>query len=117
MSDDCQVVAGTRMGPGAPSGYPTLKTLSLTAHLQLAGVEVFGQGSRKESLVLKVQVTCTTVATQRRCCCCCCCCRCLCCIVLRQHCIEKAPVKTVLSADGGSAIAVAAASAAAAAEG
>lgn len=48
---------GTRTGPGSPSGYPTLKTLTLTAHLQQAGVEVFGQGSRKESLILKVQVS------------------------------------------------------------
>ena len=52
-----QVVAGTRAGPGGPAGYPTLKTLSLTAQLQQASVEVFGQGSRKESLILKVQVT------------------------------------------------------------
>ncbi|KAA6417737.1 MAG: 5 -3 exoribonuclease 1, partial [Trebouxia sp. A1-2] len=50
-----QVLAGTRTGPGSPSGYPTLKTLTLTAHLQQAGVEVFGQGSRKESLILQVQ--------------------------------------------------------------
>lgn len=33
-----------------------MKTLSLTGELQHAGVEVFGQGSRKESLILKVQV-------------------------------------------------------------
>ena len=52
-----QVVAGTRTGPGSPPGYPTLKTLTLTAQLQQAGVEVFGQGSRKESLILKVQVS------------------------------------------------------------
>ena len=51
-----QVAAGTKLGPGGPPGYPTLKTLSLTAQLQQAGVEVFGQGSRKESLILKVQV-------------------------------------------------------------
>ena len=53
-----QVVKGTKLGPGGPAGYPTLKTLSLTAQLQQAGVEVFGQGSRKESLILKVQVCC-----------------------------------------------------------
>lgn len=47
---------GTKVGAGGPAGYPTLRTLTLTAHLQQAGVEVFGQGSRKESLILKVQV-------------------------------------------------------------
>ena len=55
-----QVVEGTKLGTGGPAGYPTLKTLTLTAQLQQAGVEVFGQGSRKESLILKVQVCYTT---------------------------------------------------------
>lgn len=51
-----QVVPGTKLGPGGPAGYPTLRTLTLTAQLQQAGVEAFGQPSRKESLILKVQV-------------------------------------------------------------
>ncbi|DBA92644.1 TPA: hypothetical protein ACH3X1_002861 [Trebouxia sp. C0004] len=59
-----QVLAGTRTGPGSPPGYPTLKTLTLTAHLQQAGVEVFGQGSRKESLILKVQDKMSDAVTQ-----------------------------------------------------
>ena len=56
---------GTRVGVGSPAGYPTLKTLVLTAALQHAGVEVFGQGSKKESLILQVvvsQITCTCVS-------------------------------------------------------
>lgn len=51
-----QVMAGTKLGVGSPAGYPTLKTLVVTAALQHAGVEVFGQGSKKESLILQVTV-------------------------------------------------------------
>lgn len=51
-----QVMSGTRVGVGSPAGYPTLKTLVVTPALQHAGVEVFGQGSKKESLILQVVV-------------------------------------------------------------
>lgn len=50
-------MAGTRVGVGSPAGYPTLKTLVVTPALQHAGVEVFGQGSKKESLILQVVVS------------------------------------------------------------
>jgi hypothetical protein len=38
------------------AGYPTLRTLSVAPELRHAGVEVLGQASKKESLVLAVKV-------------------------------------------------------------
>ncbi len=40
-------------------GYPTLRTLGVTAALKMAAVEVLGQPSKKESLVLTVKVGAT----------------------------------------------------------
>lgn len=37
-------------------GYPTLKTLAVTPSLKPVGVEVLGQASKKDSLVLQVKV-------------------------------------------------------------
>ena len=51
-----QVVPGTRVGAGGPAGFPTLKTLALDSDVRMAGVEVFGQPSKKESLILLVKV-------------------------------------------------------------
>ena len=39
-----------------PAGFATLSTLSLKAELRAAGVEVLGPPSRRESLLLAVQV-------------------------------------------------------------
>eukprot|EP00891_Asterochloris_glomerata_P000604 jgi/Astpho2/604/Aster-x0942 len=50
-----QVVPGTRVGAGGPAGFPTLKTLALDSAVRMAGVEVFGQPSKKESLILLVK--------------------------------------------------------------
>ncbi len=38
-------------------GYPTLRTLGVTAALKMAAVEVLGQPSKKESLILTVKVS------------------------------------------------------------
>ena len=37
-------------------GYPTLRTLGVTAALKMAAVEVLGMPSKKESLILTVKV-------------------------------------------------------------
>lgn len=42
-------------------GYPTLRTLGVTAALKMAAVEVLGMPSKKESLILTVKV-CSTSA-------------------------------------------------------
>lgn len=47
------LVPGTRT---VLPGYPTLKNLSVTPSLKAAAVEVLGQPSKKESLVLQVKV-------------------------------------------------------------
>ena len=39
-------------------GYPTLRTLGVTAALKMAAVEVLGMPSKKESLILTVKVGC-----------------------------------------------------------
>ncbi|KAK9818370.1 hypothetical protein WJX72_011521 [[Myrmecia] bisecta] len=52
-----RLVPGTKMGPGGPAGFPTLSTLSVTPQLKAAGVEVFGQPSKKESLILQIKDT------------------------------------------------------------
>lgn len=41
-----------------PPGFATLSTLSLRAQLRAAGVEVLGAPSRRDSLLLAVQVLC-----------------------------------------------------------
>lgn len=51
-----RLVPGTVVGPGAPAGFPTLKTLEVRPELKMAGVNVLGQPSRKESLILTVVV-------------------------------------------------------------
>ncbi len=56
MGTVLQVVPGTRVGAGGPAGFPTLKTLALDSAVRMAGVEVFGQPSKKESLILLVKV-------------------------------------------------------------
>lgn len=43
-------------GEGGPPGYPTLRTLVVEPELRAAGVDVLGQASKKESLILKVKV-------------------------------------------------------------
>jgi len=42
-------------GEGGPPGYPTLRTLVVEPELRAAGVDVLGQPSKKESLILKVK--------------------------------------------------------------
>ena len=50
-----QVVPGTKVGPGCPAGFATLKTLLVLSEVKAAGVNVFGRPSQKESLILKVK--------------------------------------------------------------
>lgn len=50
-----QVVPGTKVGPGCPAGFATLKTLLVQPEVKAAGVNVFGRPSQKESLILKVK--------------------------------------------------------------
>jgi hypothetical protein len=47
--------AGGAQGEGGPPGYPTLRTLVVEPELRAAGVDVLGQPSKKESLILKVK--------------------------------------------------------------
>jgi 5'-3' exoribonuclease 1 len=49
------IPAGTKVGSGNPPGFPSLKTLGHTARIHLAGVTVFGQPSRKESLIITLK--------------------------------------------------------------
>ncbi len=55
-----RVAPGTKIGPGGPAGFPTLSTLAVTPLLKAAGVEVFGQPSKKQSLILQVKVRTTS---------------------------------------------------------
>lgn len=48
-------VPGTKVGATGPAGFPTLRTLAVSAELRRAGINVFGMTSRKESLILKVK--------------------------------------------------------------
>jgi 5'-3' exoribonuclease 1 len=48
-------VPGTKVGAGAPAGFPTLRTLGVSGELRRAGVNVFGMTSKKESLMLAVR--------------------------------------------------------------
>ena len=43
---------GTKTGATGPPGFPALRTLASTAELRRAGVAVFGNPSKKESLIL-----------------------------------------------------------------
>eukprot|EP00005_Dracoamoeba_jomungandri_P010120 CAMPEP_0174266432 /NCGR_PEP_ID=MMETSP0439-20130205/30202_1 /TAXON_ID=0 /ORGANISM="Stereomyxa ramosa, Strain Chinc5" /LENGTH=1547 /DNA_ID=CAMNT_0015353391 /DNA_START=52 /DNA_END=4695 /DNA_ORIENTATION=- len=45
---------GVRMGADGPPGFPTLDTLKHTASLYYAGLSIFGNNSRKQSLVLNL---------------------------------------------------------------
>jgi hypothetical protein len=47
-------------------GYPTLRTLGVTAALKMAAVEVLGMPSKKESLVLTVKVRLTLPSAHAR---------------------------------------------------
>ena len=51
-----QLVPGTKVGPGCPAGFATLKTLAVSPEVKAAGVTVFGRPSQKESVILKVKV-------------------------------------------------------------
>ena len=51
-----QLVPGTVAGKGGPPGFPTLRTLQLTPQLKMAGVDVLGQPSKRESLILTIEV-------------------------------------------------------------
>ena len=48
------LVKGTRTGAKSPPGFPTLHTIPSSAKLLMAGCNVFGSASRKESLILKI---------------------------------------------------------------
>ncbi|MEW5297011.1 MAG: hypothetical protein WDW36_000248 [Sanguina aurantia] len=50
-----ELVAGTSTGLTSPLGFPTLRTLTVKASLRMAGVNVLGMPSRKESVVLAVK--------------------------------------------------------------
>ena len=51
-----QLVPGTVAGKGGPPGFPTVHTLQLTPQLKMAGVDVLGQPSKRESLILTIEV-------------------------------------------------------------
>ena len=51
-----QFTPGTKTGPTGPPGFPSLRTLASTPELRRAGVAVFGNPSRKESLILVLKV-------------------------------------------------------------
>ena len=51
-----QLVPGTVAGKGGPPGFPTLHTLQLTSKLKMAGVDVLGQPSKRESVILTIEV-------------------------------------------------------------
>jgi hypothetical protein len=50
-----QVMDGTLVGAQGPPGFASLRTLSVTPRLCLAGVSVFGTASKKDSLVLQLR--------------------------------------------------------------
>lgn len=47
---------GTITSQNTPPGYPTLRTLKCEAVVQMAGVDVFGRPSQRESAILVVKV-------------------------------------------------------------
>ena len=48
------VFPGTTMGLDSPSGFPTVRTLPVSGSLKTAGVKVFGNASKKESLIIQI---------------------------------------------------------------
>ncbi|OMJ19154.1 5'-3' exoribonuclease 1 [Smittium culicis] len=48
------LLKGSRTGSGLLPGFPTTKTLSITSNIESAGLVVFSQGSRNESVILSV---------------------------------------------------------------
>lgn len=50
------LVPGTTTGPGGPPGFPTLKSLHVLPELKHVGVNILGQPSKRESLILKLLV-------------------------------------------------------------
>jgi hypothetical protein len=51
-----QLIHGTKVGPGCPAGFATLKTLLVTPELKQGGINVFGRPSGKQSIFLKIKV-------------------------------------------------------------
>lgn len=51
-----QIVPGTKMGKHAPSGFPTLGTLSVAGKIENAKCSVFGMHSKRPSLILAIKV-------------------------------------------------------------
>ena len=51
---DDSVFPGTKVGLDSPSGFPTLQTLPVSGALKNAGVKVFGNASKKESLIVQI---------------------------------------------------------------
>ena len=45
---------GTKVGLESPSGFPTVRTLPVSGALKNAGVKVFGNASKKESLIIQI---------------------------------------------------------------
>jgi hypothetical protein len=50
------LVRGTTQGKAGPPGFPTLKTVESTCHLAAVGIDVLGQASKKESLIITLAV-------------------------------------------------------------
>lgn len=48
-----RLAKGVQYELNAPPGFPTLKTLPHTPYIKMVGVNVFGSGSRKESVVVR----------------------------------------------------------------
>ena len=48
------VFPGTTLGLDSPSGFPTIRTLPVSGSLKTAGVKVFGNASKKESLIIQI---------------------------------------------------------------
>ena len=51
---DDSVYPGTTLGLESPSGFPTIRTLPVSGALKTAGVKVFGNASKKESLIIQI---------------------------------------------------------------
>ena len=47
---------GTLTGRLKPHGFPSIETLPVVPEIQQAGVNVFGQPSKRESLILHLKV-------------------------------------------------------------
>lgn len=53
---------GTLTGRLKPHGFPSIETLPVVPEMQQAGVNVFGQPSKRESLILHLKVQPQTIA-------------------------------------------------------